>query len=165
MSTVPATSSTTAATAARDMVVASRGRDSGGFGVVRRQGDLQSLLGRPQHPLSHEDERGEDGQTAQHPAIPERIGALAHGDEGESEDRDAVDGASGPVHPGPEVAPQGLGQRQRRPEQPAEPGGRGGGRRRRHQPHHHTGDMEQEHDVEGRPVRLVMHGRHVLLCP
>ena len=73
ISTVPATSNTSATTAARAMAVASwlQGLSrTPGFGVVRRQGDLQSLLGRPQHPLPHQDERGEDGQAAQHPACP-----------------------------------------------------------------------------------------------
>ena len=83
--------------------------------------------------------------------------------QGEPEHGNAVDGAAGPVGPGPEVAPQRVWQRQGRPEEAAEAAGRGSRGRRRHEPHDDAAHVEQQHDVEGRSVRLVMHGRHVLL--
>ena len=55
------------------MDVASRSIDSGAVGAavsVRRQGDLEPPLGRPQHALGHEGNAGEEGQAAQHPTVP-----------------------------------------------------------------------------------------------
>ena len=78
-------------------------------------------------------------RPTQHPTVPQGVGPLAHGEESEAEDRDAVDGAAGPVDPGPEVAPQGLGQGGGGRDEAAEPGG-GGGRG-------HRGD-EPDHDAQ-----------------
>ena len=100
MSTVPATSRTRAATAARDMAVASRPTDSRGRSGCRRrrrrQRSLQPPLGRPQHTLGHQRDHHEEAEATEHPTVPERIGPLAHGQQDEPEDGDAVDGAARP---------------------------------------------------------------------
>ena len=67
---------------------------------VGRQGGLQPLLCGPEHPLAHEGDPCEEGQAAQHPTLPERIGPVAHGHQGEPEHGDAVDGPPRPIHPG-----------------------------------------------------------------
>ena len=118
ISTVPATNREERAPAAatrrpaRDMAVASRAQSRPASGTVRhgrrrRAADLQPLLRRPQHPFAHERQGGEDGQPPEDPALPERIGPLAHGNQARSSEHgDAVDRAARPVDPGPEVAPQ-----------------------------------------------------------
>ena len=84
--------------------------------LVGRQADLKPALGRIEHALGHEGQDHEEDQAAQDPAVTQAVGALAHGQEREAEDRDAVDGPAGPVDAGAEVAAYGLGQRHRRDE-------------------------------------------------
>ncbi len=93
-----------------------------------------------------------------------RIGALAHAEQRETEHGDPVDRPARPVDAGTEVATEGLGQRSRGAgEATKSAGGRSGGSDG-HDPDHDAGHVEQQHDVECRAARLVVHARPVLLC-
>ena len=129
-----------------------------GLGGIRRQGDLQPPLRRPQHPLADQSNPGKERQATQDPSLAQRIGALAHGDQDEAENGDAIHGTPGPIDPGAEVAPQWLGEGLRRPYEAPQPAGCGGRRRRRHEADDDTGHVEQQHDVESGSIRLVVHG-------
>ena len=85
---------------------------------------VRPATGRPR-PASHDDE---DGQPLRDPGVGERVGPLAHGQQGEPEDRDPVDGAPGPVDAGPEVAQHRVGNRGPGPQVATQPGRRGRGR-------------------------------------
>ena len=77
---------------------------------------------------------------------------MAQGQEGEAEDRDAVEAPAGPVHPGTEVPQHRLGKRASDAEQSAQARRRGRARHHGGQADHHAAHVEEEHDVEGRAV-------------
>ena len=164
MSAVPATSRTRTTVAAHTMAVASRLHRllrRHAASAHRGQRDLEPALRRPQHALGQQGDPHEDGEPAHDPPVAERVGPVAESEEEKAEDGDAVDGAAGPVHPRTEVPLDRLGEGRGGPEQRAEAPRRERARHRGGQSDHHATDVEDEDDVEGRPVRLVVHARHL----
>ena len=169
----PATRSTSAAAAARAMRggVAPAGDRHAAPGVRRRRPAPRGPAGAAARPATGRPRpagpRRRRGRGRPAPSRrPRRVGPLAHGEEGEPEDGDAVDGPAGPVDARAGSSAAGSRAGGRRADQAAQPGGRGGRRRPSvTRPDHHAHHVEQQHDVEGRAVRLVVHGRHVRLWP
>ena len=161
---MPSSSRTSAALAARTISGRARARVAAASGTGSAPDPRPAWTRRSagqSTPSAEQRHHDEDGQPAHDPAVAQAVGPLAHGEECEPEDRDAPDGAAGPVDAGAEVAPDGLGQRGRRREEPAEAGRRGGRRHRGDEARHHAHHVEQEHDVEGGAVGLVDACRHV----
>ncbi len=132
---------------------------------ARTQCDLEPSLGRPQEPFGDKGGHHEDGQPARDPAVRQGVGAPAHGQQREAEHGYPVDGPPDPIGPGPEVARHGIGNRGSGLEQPAHTRRGGRGRHDRGQSDDHAGHVEEQHEVECGPLRLVVHAGHLRPCP
>lgn len=139
---------------ARGVVHRLLGRGAGAEGEQRA---LKPSLGGPQYALGHEHHEHEDAQTGRDPPIAQRVRAVAEGQEKEAEERYAIDGSPGPVHAGPEVPHHRFGEGGRLAQQPGESGGDDSAGRHRGQPGHHACHVEDQHDVECRSVRRLVH--------